>query len=135
MALEDASYTTGMHLSRCDPMYCLTLGLCARSETIPELIACYFETPRCVPHCLNISVLPRGRHVERRGAFLRSSLEEIHHATMAAVARGIACGALWDKCPGVRRLCALRLARNAGPSGPRETTVSVRTDSSTEKNP
>ena len=88
----DTGYTAGINLFWCDAMFTPTPGIPVRTETIPDLMECYFKLPATMPHNIIIS-LKEGEHpLEKRGALCAISPEEVRHAMMAAIARDIECG-------------------------------------------
>ena len=89
---SDTSYTAGINLFWCDPMYTPTLGIPTRSDTIPDLMDCYFRSPATMPHNSLISLREGERPLEKRGSLCAISPEEVRHAMMAAIARDIGGG-------------------------------------------
>ena len=86
---SDTSYTAGINLFWCDTMYTPTLGIPTRSDTIPDLMDCYFRSPATMPHNILISLREGERPLEKRGSLCAISPEEVRHAMMAAIARDI----------------------------------------------
>jgi hypothetical protein len=51
IAIErDAGYTAGINLFWCETLYSPTPGIPIGTETIPDLMDCYFKTPSPMPH-------------------------------------------------------------------------------------
>jgi len=70
-------------------MYSPTPGIPVRTETIPDLMGCYFKLPATMPHNIIISLKEGERPLEKRGALCAIGPEEVRHAMMAAIARDI----------------------------------------------
>ena len=51
----DTSYTAGINLFWCGAMYTPTHGIPVRTDTIPDLMECYFQSPATMPHNIIIS--------------------------------------------------------------------------------
>ncbi len=88
-ASGDASYTTSINLFWCDAMYTPTPGIPTRTDTIPDLMECYFQSPATMPHNIIISLREGERPLEKRGSLCAINPEEVRHAMMAAIARDI----------------------------------------------
>ena len=85
----EVAYTAGINLFWCDALYSPTPGIPVRSETIPDLMECYFKAPAHMPHTIAISLQPGERPLDKRGALVAINPEEIRHAMMGAIARDI----------------------------------------------
>jgi len=70
-------------------MYTPTPGIPTRSDTIPDLMDCYFRSPATMPHNILISLREGEQPLEKRGSLCAISPEEVRHAMMAAIARDI----------------------------------------------
>lgn len=90
MKSSNQGYTAGINLFWCDFMFTPTPGIPVRTETIPDLMECYFKVPSPMPHTIVISVKDGEQPLEKRGALCAISPEEVRHAMMAAIARDIA---------------------------------------------
>ncbi|MFM7987526.1 MAG: hypothetical protein ACKPKO_50255, partial [Candidatus Fonsibacter sp.] len=62
------------------------LGIAVRADTIPVLVEFYCTAPSAMPHNIYILLTPGERPLDKRGALLAISPEEMMHAVMAAVA-------------------------------------------------
>ena len=69
-----------------------TPGIPVRTETIPDVVECYFKVPAAMPHSVIVSLKEGERPLEKRGALCAISPEEAHQAMMAAIARDIGGG-------------------------------------------
>jgi len=74
-------------------MFTPTPGIPVRSDTIPDLMECYFKSPAAMPHPTVISLKEHENPLEKRGALCAVSPEEVRQAMMAAIARDIRNGA------------------------------------------
>ena len=84
---SDTCHTAGINLFWCDGMFTPTPGIPVRTETIPDVVECYFKVPAAMPHNIIISLKE-----DKRGALCAISPEEVRHAMMAAIARDISDG-------------------------------------------
>ena len=73
-------------------MFTPTPGIPVRTETIPDVVECYFKVPAAVPHNVTISLKEGERPLDKRGALCAISPEEARHAMMAPTARDISNG-------------------------------------------
>jgi len=64
-ASSDTSYTTSINLFWCDAMYTPTPGIPTRTDTIPDLMECYFQSPATMPHNIIISLREGERPLEK----------------------------------------------------------------------
>ena len=60
-----------------------------RTETIPDVMECYFKVPATMPHSVIISLKEGELPLDTRGALCAISPEEVRRALMAAIARDI----------------------------------------------
>jgi hypothetical protein len=97
VAIErDTGYTSVINLFWCETLYSPTPGIPIGTETIPDLMDCYFKTPSPMPHTISISLVAGERPVDKRGALLAINPEEMRHAMMAAIARDIEAGVAFE---------------------------------------
>jgi len=66
-------------------------GIPLRADAIQDLVDCYFKLPAPI-NTIIISVVPGEQPLEKRGALLAISPEEVRHAVMAAISRDIKAG-------------------------------------------
>ena len=87
IARDDGSYTAGINLFWCEPLYSPAPSIPIRADTIPDLVDVYFSTPAAIPHPVCISLRPGERPLDKRGALMAINPEEMRHAMMSAIAR------------------------------------------------
>jgi hypothetical protein len=92
IARDDGSYTAGINLFWCEPLYSPAPSIPIRADTIPDLVDVYFSTPAAIPHPVCISLRPGERPLDKRGALMAINPEEMRHAMMSAIARDIEAG-------------------------------------------